>query len=254
MSKTISKTILLAGTVLLSLGSVALAADLPSKKSPAVSPVAVAPAFSWTGCYVGADVGGTFGRVSGFGGNTSGFDNAKANTRGFAVGGALGCNYQMGPFVVGGVADIWTSTSRGSAPLTGGEGFGRSVGVGAPAIGPAGFTARAKNNFAGDLSVRGGYAIDHTLLFVKAGVAFADYKYVVSNGFQTATGRSNRPGLLLGLGVEQAIDAHWSVKLEYDNVQYGKHNTQFYSNGTPVFVANVRDTENLVKLGLNYRF
>jgi len=245
------KKLLLSAASLLTLSGTAFAADLPSKKSPALAPIAVAPAFSWTGCYVGLQAGATFGRVSGFDG-TSGFLPAKANTRGFEGGGQVGCNYQMGQFVVGGEGDLWGSSSRGTAPLS--RPIIINIGAGpvqAPAIA---LIAKVKNNFAGALSVRGGFSIDHTLLFAKVGVGFADYKYTVTDGINFATGSSNRVGLLLGVGVEQAIDAHWSVKLEYDNLQFGKHTTQFYSNGGPLFSASIRDTENLIKLGVNYRF
>ena len=249
------KKLLLSAATFLSLGGVAFAADLPSKKSPAVAPVAVAPTFSWTGCYVGLQAGATFGRVSGFDG-TSFFLPTKANTRGFEGGGQAGCNYQMGQFVVGGEGELWGSSSRGSVPLS--QSRITIIGPGAPRAPELlivqSLTGKVKNNFAGALSVRGGFAIDHTLLFAKIGVGFANYKYSVTDGKNFATGSSDRAGLLLGVGVEQAIDAHWSVKLEYDNLQFGKHNTQFISNGRPAFIASIRDTENLVKLGLNYRF
>ena len=244
------KKLLLSAATFLSLGGVAFAADLPSKKSPAVAPVAVAPAFSWTGCYVGLQAGATFGRVSGFDG-TSVFLPTKASTRGFEGGGQAGCNYQMGQFVVGGEGELWGSSSRGTAPLSP---IIISIGAGpvkASAMAPI---AKVKNNFAGALSVRGGFAIDHTLLFAKVGVGFADYKYTVTGNGNFATGSSNRAGLLLGVGVEQAIDAHWSVKLEYDNLQFRRHNTQFMLSGGQVFTASIRDTENLIKLGVNYRF
>ena len=245
------KKLLLSAATFLTLSGAAFAADLPSKKSPALAPVTVAPAFSWTGCYVGLQAGASFGRVSGFDG-TSVFLPTKANTRGFEGGGQAGCNYQMGQFVVGGEGELWGSSSRGTAPLSRPVIITDGAGpVQAPAIA---LIAKVKNNFAGALSVRGGFAIDHTLLFAKVGVGFADYKYTVTGGGNFATGSSNRAGLLLGVGVEQAIDAHWSVKLEYDNLQFRKHNTQFMLSGGQVFTASIRDTENLIKLGVNYRF
>src|SRR5438067_1685657 len=54
------KKLLLAGTALggLALAGPALAADLPVKAPP----IMVAPAFSWTGCYIGGHVGGARGQ------------------------------------------------------------------------------------------------------------------------------------------------------------------------------------------------
>jgi opacity protein-like surface antigen len=108
------KTSLLAGATLLLAGP-AVAADLarPVYKAP----VAVAPWFTWTGCYVGAAVGGARGRQSA-GTTTSGDPNAltpqdvevtpaptpdpQADTAGnlshgtSVIGGPyVGCNYQF---------------------------------------------------------------------------------------------------------------------------------------------------------------
>ena len=41
----------------------AFAADLP-RKAPAYIPPAPPPALTWTGCYLGANVGGAFGNAS----------------------------------------------------------------------------------------------------------------------------------------------------------------------------------------------
>jgi outer membrane immunogenic protein len=55
------KKLLLAGTALggLALAGPALGADLPVKAAP---PPLVAPAFTWTGCYIGGNVGGAAGQ------------------------------------------------------------------------------------------------------------------------------------------------------------------------------------------------
>jgi len=45
------------------LSQAALAADLPQRPAPAPLPV-IAPAPTWTGCYVGGNIGGAFGNAS----------------------------------------------------------------------------------------------------------------------------------------------------------------------------------------------
>ena len=74
----------------------ALAADLP-RKAPAYVPPAPPPV-TWTGCYIGANVGGIFtnGDVT-FAGVEVSRDNS-----GFAGGGQIGCDYEFsGGWVIG---------------------------------------------------------------------------------------------------------------------------------------------------------
>src|SRR5215470_12634574 len=81
--------------------SIASAADLP-RKAPAYAPAPPPPPpITWTGCYIGANIGGIFGRVStdfnnnGFFDNSfNNFDNGDSNNSGFAGGGQIGCDYQ----------------------------------------------------------------------------------------------------------------------------------------------------------------
>ena len=142
----------------------------------------------------------------------------------------------MNQFVVGVKGELWGSSLNGST-MIGGEGFHTSSRV------------------AGDIAIRGGYAIDHTLLFAKVGVAMAKYKYRTdnTNGNPPSFGRATHTGLLLGLGAEYAIDMHWSVKAEYDFITYGRKNYDF-THGTFVSNRSSKNTENLFKVGVNYRF
>ena len=78
--------------------SQASAADLPRKAPPAPPPP---PPLTWTGCYIGANVGGAWGRISlegPFGGT---FDRS-TNNASFVGGGQIGCDYQFaGGWVIG---------------------------------------------------------------------------------------------------------------------------------------------------------
>src|ERR1700730_7990862 len=91
------KKILVAGVATAALCSTsAFAADMPVKAAPMAAPAA----FSWTGCYLGGNVGGAWGRDSDWEfelGGTGGHPKYS----GAIGGGQIGCDYQNGPWVVG---------------------------------------------------------------------------------------------------------------------------------------------------------
>jgi hypothetical protein len=90
-----SLTLLVAATIGLA-ASQASAADLP-RKAPAYVPPAPPP-ITWTGCYIGANIGGIFtDRKADFG-----FGEVSTDNSGFAGGGQIGCDYQFsGGWVIG---------------------------------------------------------------------------------------------------------------------------------------------------------
>ena len=104
---------------------------------------------------------------------------------------------------------------------------------------------------------RAGYAFDRVLVFGKVGVAWAHYAFtetVRGYGNYTDTGSGDYSGLLLGLGLEYAIDLHWSVKGEYDYVDYGGKAIPLYTVGGGYdYTANIRNIENIVKAAVNFR-
>jgi outer membrane immunogenic protein len=148
-------------------------------------------------------------------------------------------------FVVGAEGEIWGSGLSGSASRIYGGYYD---------------TDKTRSNFAGDVALRAGYAIDRTLIFGKVGVAMAQYRYSIAEtkaGFPayaySVAMNATHTGLLLGLGVEYALDMHWSVKGEYDYINYGAKSTEYYWYGSP-YPASFKATENILKVGANYRF
>ena len=111
-----------AAALLLMLMGSALAADLPLKAEP------VAPRFSWTGCYLGAHVGGGRGSkdmtdpvalvqdtLSGTP-VTAGITTVTTNPTGAVIGGEIGCDYQFaGNAVIGIEGTASGTTMRGSS-------------------------------------------------------------------------------------------------------------------------------------------
>src|SRR5438128_1836299 len=95
-----------AGVALVAAGAVnsADAADIARKAPPYVAPPPPPPIFSWTGCYVGAQLGWGWGRKnvtqtrfeSGGALSDSFSSSSKIDTSGAIFGGQVGCDYQFG--------------------------------------------------------------------------------------------------------------------------------------------------------------
>jgi outer membrane immunogenic protein len=217
----------------------------------AAAPVAP-PVFTWTGCYVGVQAGIDFGHTDwgnvplpfaapfpnpGYAATSVGI-----GTSGGIYGGQVGCNYQFQNFVIGGVGEVWGSSLSGSTRSTilGGEGF------------------KAQSDIAGDIAIRGGFAFDRTLIYAKIGAAWAHYKFTETySSFigLTDTGSGQYSGVLLGVGAEFAIDAHWSIGAEYDYINYPAKNVPLHTqNGDYDYTAHIGNIENIIKAAVNFRF
>ncbi|THD42399.1 MAG: porin family protein [Bradyrhizobium sp.] len=221
--------------VLATLTAGARAAELPADRSTP------APAFTWTGCYVGVQAGGDFDRSSwGRSGNGMLINPFTIDASGAIGGGQAGCNYQMESFLLGAEGEIWGSSLSGATVVAANDGDRYAF----------------QSHLGGDAALRAGYAFGRTLLYGKLGVAEASYAFQDTGpGFLSDTGRATYAGLLLGVGVEYALDAHWSVKAEYENIDYAR--SVFIGNPARPFddySSRIRNAENLVKGGVNYRF
>ena len=153
------KRVLLATVALAALGSAsALAADLPQRPVYKAEPMmAPAPVATWTGCYIGGNIGGAFGDAS-----ASGPDGTvSTNGSGFAGGGQVGCDYQFSGGWVIGFRDMfdWTSNKKS----------------GTFANGPlAGDVVNFNNQWFDTLTGRIGYALQPAwLLYFQGGGAWA---------------------------------------------------------------------------------
>jgi outer membrane immunogenic protein len=62
------------------------------------------------------------------------------------------------------------------------------------------------------------------------------------------------PGLLLGAGWEYAFSNNWSVKAEYNYINYASHNLAYPSASATIQSFAVHDTKHIVKIGVNYLF
>ena len=228
------------GALLVSATS-ALAADLPSRKVAPVAPV-VAPAFTWTGFYVGADLGGAFGYAKdSVWYNGVNYGSKAFNSSGVVGGVHAGYNYQMGAVVLGAEADIWYNGISSRAAWAGNGAVG---------------TLKNDLGWQGTIRARAGYAIDRALLFVTAGVAIAAPETTLSAtsglGGMTASSSSTRAGFTVGGGAEYAFTNNWIGKIEYRYADYG---TQTIAGGNVVNGAVKNSAQvNTVTAGVSYKF
>lgn len=174
----------LKSTILMLLASVtgATAADLPRQYSKA-QPMVAAPAFSWTGIYLGAHIGGAFAAHDFFGNND-------ARLMG---GGQIGVDFQLAPTWVIGLEANYSFVDSDTSGL---NFFG--------------------NRNLGSVTGRLGYAMGPSLLYVKGGYAWADTRH--SFGFGGNVGES---GYTIGGGFEYMFAPNWSAKIEYQYYDFG---------------------------------
>jgi outer membrane immunogenic protein len=211
------KRLCLAFVALLALTGAAAAADL-SRPPPAPvypQPPVYAPRYSWTGLYFGINGGGAFG--------SSAWDSTGSrDVSGGLIGSTLGYNYQVGQAVFGVEGDLdWTDINGSTTNSC-----------------PAG--CKTSNTWLSTVRGRLGYAADRYMPFV----AFAP-------GFPQ--GSAERAGWTLGGGLEAALVANWTAKVEYLYVDLGSFNCGL-NCGAGLVTDNVSFHTNVLRAGLNYRF
>jgi outer membrane immunogenic protein len=270
----IMKRVFAGAALLIGAAVPAVAADMPY---PVKAPVAPVQVFSWTGFYVGANVG--------FGGDKFDYpfqatqrqlqaetDPLVASTAGkfsltssgFFGGGQAGYNYQYnGGFVVGIETDFQWSGIKGR--FEGNQTLNNN-GVTTSAA----FGTGSEVEWFGTIRGRLGYAWDRVFLYGTGGGA---YGRVNTKGNFTLTGPNGvlgqvaavsagqtQWGWTAGAGLEYAFAPQWSFKTEYLYVDLGR-STLFstavndVANGFSSNSSIAVDTRfHTMKAGVNYRF
>jgi outer membrane immunogenic protein len=245
------KKVLFATVALAALAAApALAADLrqPVYRAPPPAPVYV---FSWTGCYVGGNVGGLwvnkdFTLLPSFGpGNPFFGQSFSANASSVAGGLQAGCNYQFaGGWVVGIQGDYdWTDAHQDRNIVS----FGN-------------FTDSFSVKSVASVTGRVGYAWDRLLGYVKGGGAWErdDLTFAFFPTGSIATVSNTRGGWTLGVGVEYAFTNWITGFAEYDYYNFGTSSDNFVCGPVACFgrtfgfPVDIKETKNVFKVGLNF--
>jgi outer membrane immunogenic protein len=217
-------------------GTFAQAADLPARiytKAPVMAPVD-----DWTGFYIGAHAGYGWGSAKFSDPRFTPGWSLTNDMDGAIAGGQVGFNRQFGRFVLGIEGDISWSGIEGNATDV------------APFAGDQ-YNSKAK--WLGTVTGRFGYVVDHALLYAKAGGAFGDFEYNYhAVGFGPSQGTATRAGWTVGAGIEYAIAPAWSVKAEYNYLDFGTKTLDIVPL-TDGFTADIDQKVHLFKVGVNYK-
>ncbi|HEY3677844.1 MAG TPA: outer membrane protein [Bradyrhizobium sp.] len=245
----------------------ALAADLPAR-TYTKAPIMVDPGYNWSGFYIGGNLGYSWGRSS----DTTTFSNGAgplfttagtSNLDGVVGGGQIGYNWQTQNWVWGLEADIQGTGERGSRDITCPIGvctppFGVIAVFPGPAI-PATLTQQI--DWFGTVRARGGLLVTpRVLLYATGGLAYGGVNTSETIGGFGFSNTDTRVGYTVGAGIEGAVGGDWTAKLEYLYVDLGRTSGSFATTiaalggGTVTSTYSSRITDNVLRVGLNYRF
>lgn len=239
------KVALVVATVLTAVGLTALSAYAGGSLKDEPVPYG----FKWTGIYVGGQAGLATGNTSG---TTDlpipGFPltiSTDYDLNGAVYGGYLGYNYQIGHTVLG------IEGTYSGADINGDT---ACVLV---------FNCKRHIDSIATLAGRVGYALDRTMVYGLAGVAWADVETeVVDNivGLVKLNGSETHTGWVAGVGIEHAISNNVIARVEYNHLNFGSetHDLGISINGTPIPGITVPTKVDLqidtVKIGVAVKF
>ena len=242
---TMAKNILLGVVATLVFGTTAFAADLPMK---AVPPVQI---YDWTGFYLGASAGGSFGFSDHIDRATGLSDTSGYNVKGGMVGGTLGYNWQVSNFVIGFEGDASWVAERGTIPDVGPNAI--ALGNVDPVTGQTPFSSFTNETWLATVRGRAGYAVNNLLFYATGGYAAAGVgQGIYDNAHHLlASSSSTRSGWTAGGGLEWGFAPNWSAKFEW---LYMKFDTVALNTAAAEGPRNVPFDDNVVRFGVNYRF
>jgi len=240
------------GWATLSVSGIANAADL-GLPAPAPPPVPAYIPFSWTGFYIGGNIGAawTQGDFTDSLGNTfTGGSNAGSVV--FMGGGQIGANYQVNYWLVAGVEATFDWLTNNNS---------ESDAIFIPAVGSS-VKVSVNDRWLTTLAARIGVTAEKALFYVKGGGGWVgDNQFTVTNvntgASISGSNSSTTGGWLVGAGFEYAFSPNWTAKVEYDFLALS--NTSVTVPAAIGFPASDTISTNnhdiqLVTVGFNYLF
>ncbi|WP_429020830.1 outer membrane beta-barrel protein [Bradyrhizobium sp. I1.14.4] len=248
----------------------AFAAYIPVKAPPPVAP------YSWTGCSFGVNAGygsakaefsstpnraiADFAQSNGVVSELAAQQASSIDTQragGLTAGAGVSCNVQFDRTVIGLETDINYSDFRSTEPP---RQFPIAAGVSNT------WENSFRSNYFGTVRGRLGLlANPSNMLYVTAGLAYADFAFSTAtdfpgfSGFRFAGSDARvKLGWTAGLGWEAIVSGPWTAKFEYLYVDLGDRTAPAPQNIGALsgfaWTHSAKLTENIVRVGLSYKF
>jgi outer membrane immunogenic protein len=213
------------------------------------------PLFSWTGVYVGGQIGYAWGNdhadvlrfAPAIPAGVFLAHNTFSDSPSGVIGGAhVGYNLQINQWVLGieGTVDGTSLKKTVFVPFL-----------------ANGVTETTRSEIQGSIRGRIGWAFDRVLVYATGGAAFGGITntyaipqpaFFLSNSFATT-----KVGWTVGAGLEYAITDNWSVRAEYRYSDFGRvtdHPFAAVFNPGVVLTSSHHFTQNQVQVGFSYKF
>ncbi len=220
------------------------AADLVQQDYAPAATTIMAPSFSWSGAYIGGQVGYGFGK-SKFKENpdptdpdTLGSGSLKPN--GFLGGVYAGYNFDVGNNVILGADGDFNYGNLKKSHSEFDPDLEEKISL------------ESKLQWSGAVRGRVGYAIDRFMPYIAGGVAFGNVKTSLRSGDDSYSSSKTMTGWTIGTGLDYAATDNVILRLEYRYTDFGKKN--FYAGSDDTIGISNKFTTNDIRLGVAYKF
>jgi outer membrane immunogenic protein len=263
---------LIVAAALVNAPSIAFAADLSTAYQPAYKAPPVPQPFSWTGFYIGANVGGAFDNSNRV--NVSGLSSLlgtgpdalslRNKSDGITGGGQIGYNYEFSGGNLNGIL-IGIEADAAYTDLSG------NLSIDGSAIAPGStVNLSSRLDYLGTVRGRLGYAYDRVLVYGTGGFAYGTVEHNASlnvpgaGTLASANLKATEIGFAYGGGIEYALPIspffHWSdtsavtVRAEYLRYELGDTSASLAAVPNIATSVKLKDVGNIARAAINYKF
>ncbi len=214
---------------------VAGAAEMPLKAPPPVRPAAL----SWSGSYVGGNIGYGWGQKTFIDDFSSPPASTDATPSGVVGGLQAGYNFQINSHLIGIEGNFDWSGAKSSFACF-------------PSLAPQ--TCTADPRWVAATTGRLGEIFGPTLFYVKGGAAWVHDSYSNVTVDDLFVAENTRAGWTAGAGVEYMFLPNWSARIEYDYYGFPDKSVGFEDGSENVSTKIIKQNMQTVTVGINYHF